>query len=357
MKVAIVHDYLREYGGAERVLEVLHSMYPEAPVYTSYYFSENMPDSFKSWDIRPSSMQNWWGIRSKYLWYTYSVPWMLEQFDLREYDLIISSSSFAAKGVLTHPGQVHVDYCHTPTRFIWGLNRTSNRKLIHSLLAPIDVFLRQWDFAAAQRVDHFVANSYTVKDRIKRFYKKDSIVIYPPIDLPYESEISTEPGEYFLVVSRLERLKNIDLVIQAFNSTGLLLRIAGTGSEEMNLKSIARNNIEFLGYVDDTMRKQLYKNCIALVVAAENEDFGMTVPEVQSLGRPVIALRSGGYSEAVIEGRTGVFFERPTESDLVDAIGKFQAMHFDSTLIRDHAIQFSKETFVHLFTEFIGKVS
>ncbi|MDQ3098720.1 MAG: glycosyltransferase [bacterium] len=355
MKVALVHDYLREYGGGERVLEVLHSMYPEAPVYTAYYFADSMPESFKSWDIRTSLMQKWWGIKNKYLWYTYSVPWMLEQFDLRGYDLIISSSSFAAKGVLTHPGQVHVDYCHTPTRFVWGINRTSNRKFIHALLGPVDTFLRQWDFAAAQRVDYFIANSKTVQERITRFYKRDSIVIYPPVELP-NSSAESAAGSCYLMIGRLERLKNVDVIIRAFNRLGLPLRIAGTGSEELSLKAIANKNIEFCGYVSDAYRKDLYRNCLALVVAAENEDFGMTLPEVQSFGRPVIALRSGGYVESIVEDKTGIFFDKLGEEQVIEAVERFQKSVFDPAIIREHARIFSKDEFVLKFSRFIETV-
>ncbi len=356
MRVALVHDYLREYGGAERVLETLHEMYPDSPVYTSYYFADALPDSFKNWDIRTSVMQKWWGIRSHFLWYTYAVPWVFEQFDLREYDLIISSSSFAAKGVLTNPEQVHIDYCHTPTRFIWGINRNSHRKFVHSLLSPVDTFLRQWDFAAAQRVDYFVANSRVVQERIKRYYKRDAEVIYPPtvtntVELPV-----TSAGSYFLVVSRLERLKNVELIIRAFNALNLPLKVAGTGSQLHYLKTIAHKNIEFLGYVDDTTRAELYRECRALVVATENEDFGMTLAEVQGYGRPVIALRSGGYRETVIEDTTGVFFDSPASASIEAAVKRFQGMSFDSKEIIKNSVRFSTATFKRVFNEFAEMV-
>lgn len=356
MKVALVHDYLREYGGAERVLEVLHSMYPDAPVYTAYYFADVMPESFKEWNIVTSSMQKWWGIRKRFLWYTYLVPLQIEQFDLRGYDLIISSSSFAAKGVLTNPGQKHVDYCHTPTRFVWKLNRTSNRWLIHTLLSPFDNLLRQWDFAAAQRVDYFIANSEVVKDRIKRFYKRDSEVIYPPIYMSELVDVSNKPGQYYLVVSRLERLKNIELIVSAFNELGLPLRIAGTGSQEIFLQSFAKKNIEFLGYVDDVKKRELYRDCKALIVSTENEDFGMTVPEVQSFGRPVIALRSGGYVESIVENKTGIFFNKADVSSLVSAVAEFENHSFDSEYIRKHSEKFSVKLFTEKMYSVIEKV-
>ncbi len=357
MRIALVHDYLREYGGGERVLEALHEMFPDAPVYTSYYFAETMPENFKKWDIRTSSMQGWWNIRKRFLWYTYAVPWVFEQFDFKEFDLLISSSSFAAKGILTNPGQIHIDYCHTPTRFIWGLNRTSNRKFIHSLLAPVDTFLRQWDFAAAQRVDYFIANSKVVQQRIKLFYKRDSEVIYPPVVAPTNIPGQGSTEKFFLVVSRLERLKNVEVIIRAFNTLGLPLKVVGTGSQKEYLSSIVGSNVEMLGYVDDEARNKLYASCRALVVATENEDFGMTIPEVQSFGRPVIALRSGGYVESIVEHKTGVFFDHPIETSIQDAVENFQKQSFNAEAIRAHSQQFSKAVFMQKMKDFIERVS
>lgn len=353
MKVALVHDYLREYGGAERVLEALHEMFPQAPVYTSYYLKEKMPELFKNWDIRSSKVQSWWGINNHFLLYTYFIPWAFEQFDLKEYDLIISSSSYAAKGVISHPGQIHIDYCHTPTRFLWGINRNSNRKFVHSLLALVDNFFRQWDFAAAQRVDYFIANSKGVQTRIKKFYQRDSEVIYPFAPAPGEKLRKND--NYFLIVSRLEKLKNNEFIIKAFNQLGLPLKVLGTGSQADYLKSIAKSNIEFLGYQEDALKVELYAGCKALIVATENEDFGMTVPEVYAQGRPVIALRSGGYLESVIENETGIFFDDLTVEAIVEVVKGFENIKFDSEVIRRHSQAYSKDVFIEKMNAFIEK--
>ncbi len=368
MKVALVHDYLREYGGAERVLEVLHEMYPDAPVYTSYYFPEKMPAQFKSWNIIPGVIEKWWGARLLQKPYTYLVGMSFEQFDLRGFDLVISSSANFAKGVITHPGQIHINYCHTPTRFLWGLNTQTKRGgLLSLLLGPLDSYLRQWDYAAAQRVDYFIANSLTTKKRIKRFYARDSVVMFPPTVSSSKESVSESdihlvcrkyliPENYFLVVSRLFRVKNIDVIVNAFNELGLPLVIVGSGKEEKKLKKLAKQNIIFTGFVSDEELSGLYAGARAFVAAAEDEDFGMTVVESQSHGVPVIALRRGGYTESVVEDKTGVFFDEVSAVFLGDAVKKFQELSFDKEFIKKHSLKFSKEAFVEQFTHFCSQL-
>jgi glycosyltransferase involved in cell wall biosynthesis len=358
MKVALVHDYLREYGGGERVLEALHAVYPDAPLYTSLYFPDRVPDSFKSWDIRTSPMQQWIGIKNYYLWYTYLVPWAFEQFDFSGYDVIISSSSFAAKGVITGHQQIHIDYCHTPTRFLWGLNRTTRHggtvKLITNVL---NSYLRQWDYAAAQRVDFFVANSNTVANRIKRFYTRSATVIYPPVSFPARIPDTVPfslPSGYFLVVSRLERMKNIELLIQAFNELKLPLVIAGTGTYEAYLKSVAGDTIQFLGYVHDEEKAYLFTHALAFVASALDEDFGMTVPEAASYGTPVIAYKDGGYVETVKDAVTGVFFDTPDVAGVSTALQKFESLTFNRSAIQEFASQFSEKNFSERITSFVA---
>jgi glycosyltransferase involved in cell wall biosynthesis len=356
MKVALIHDYLREYGGAERVLEAIHELFPDADVYTSYYFPEKMPESMKSWKIFTSPLRNLPFLKSHFMWYTYLVPWSFEQFDLRKYDLVISSSSFAAKGVLTYPGQVHVCYCHTPTRFLWGINGKSNRrKLIRPILDFINTFLRKWDFAAAQRVDYFIANSEVVKKRIKEFYNKDSVVINPFSVLP-EATIKGS-SEYYLTLSRLEHLKKVDVIIEAFNQLNLPLKVGGTGVLEDSLKKRVAPNVEMLGFVPEDELADLYKNAKAFVVCGEDEDFGMTVTEALTFGVPVIALRRGGYMETVVENESGVFFEQATVEDLIAAVRKFEGKNFDHDKIQECSKRFSRESFKVKFKEFVDSVS
>jgi glycosyltransferase involved in cell wall biosynthesis len=364
MKVALVHDYFREYGGAERVVEVLHEMFPEAPVYTSYYFPDKMPDTFKSWNIRTTGMQRWWGIKNHYLYYTYLVPWAFEQINLSSYDLVISSSAFAAKGVITHPDQIHINYCHTPTRFLWGLNRsTKHNGIMKRITGILNGYLKQWDYAAAQRVDHFIANSRTVQARINKFYGRDSEVIYPPIALArhYDGGACSRdlglPSSYYLMVSRMERLKNVDVVIKAFTALNLPLVIVGTGTQMGYMRLLAGKTISFPGFLVDQDLAYVYAHARGFIAAATDEDFGMTVPEALSFGTPVIAYKDGGYVESVTEGETGTFFESLDTAAIHNAIARFEKMEFDREHVKQSATQFSLETFHKKILDVIEDVS
>jgi len=355
MKVALVHDYLYEYGGAERVLETLHEMFPDAPVYTGYYFPETMPENFKSWNIRTSKLQKVPFLKNFKIWFVYFLPWCFEQFDLSEYDLIISSVSFAAKGVITHPNQTHICYCHTPPRFLWGLNTQMKRGwLVKKATEFLNIFFRKWDFAASQRVDHFVANSMTVQKRIKDFYQRDSEVIYPACriasDYQYSEALKTElgsdiPQNYFLVASRLYKQKHVDLIVEAFNVLNLPLVILGRGNEENYLKSIAKQNIKFVGFVSEKIFPLYCAHCRALITASENEDFGMTPPEVNGFGKPAIAHNSGGHTETVIDGLTGILFDDLTVESIIKAIRRFEESKFEAEKIRENAKRFSIDQF------------
>lgn len=354
MKVALIHDYLVEYGGAERVLEVLHEMYPDAPVYTSFYFKDKMPKNFAEWDIRSSLLQKFPLHRFLRKPLIYAMPWAFEQFDMRDYDLIISSSSYASKGIIAHVGTTHVCYCHTPPRFVWGLpTRMRRNKLMKIFLGLFDVKVKLWDFAAAQRVDQFVANSKLVSERIRKFYKRESVVVYPPIaraclrlDNQATGESTLSHEEYYLVVSRLASLKNIDLIIRSCLRQNRRLKIVGRGDAESYLKSISDASIEFVGFVDNDTLARLYTNAVGLIVAAEDEDFGMTVVEAHSYGCPVLAYQGGGYLESVTEGVNGFFFNKLDNEWLDVAIHEFEAIKFDRSVIKHSAAKYSKENFV-----------
>lgn len=347
MKVALVHDYLWEYGGAERVLEVLHEMYPEAPVYTSFFFRDKMPERFANWDIRVSFLQKIPGHRLFRKALIYLLPHAFEAFDLREYDLVISSASFAAKGIIPQPGALHICYCHTPPRFVWGLpSRIRRNRFLMIVLALPDLWLRLWDYAAAHRVTKFVANSQNVQARIRRFYGMDSKVIYPPIELQgYLPQLVEQKEEYYLVVSRLAKLKNIDLIIRSCIRQNRKLKVVGVGDQMKYLKSISTSAIEFLGYVDDEELKMLYARARGLIIAQADEDFGMTAIEAHWCGCPVLAYRGGGYTESVEEGVSGMFFDELDEDYLDAAIHQFEAMKFDMQKLRDSASKFSKVRF------------
>ncbi|MCR4305641.1 MAG: glycosyltransferase [Candidatus Daviesbacteria bacterium] len=375
MKVALAHDYLREYGGAERVLEALHEIFPDAPVYTAYYNPDSLGENgkrFKSWDIRTSWFQKFPFANKLLSPFRLFAPMMFESFDLSEYDLVISSSSAAylAKAVITKPETLHISYIHTPPRFLYGYVTSFNYKKnpITRVLGELaNHFLRIYDFEVSQRPDILVANSKNIKERIKKFYRRESVVVYPPVDISGKYQVVSSKGkkDYFLVLSRLVRGKGVDIVVEACGRLGLPLKVAGTGPELDNLKKLAVTcNLKpetFLGWVSDEERIKLLQNAKALIVAAEDEDFGITAIEAQAAGTPVIAPASGGFLETVLDGKTGSLYpvtKNPTAvgkivngvdqemvESLVEALQKFVSLEFDPETCRKNAERFSKERF------------
>ncbi len=368
MKVALVHDYLREYGGAERVLEALHEIWPDAPLYTALVDQEGMGKfwkRFSNWKIHTSSMQKFWLLRKFPSPFRFLAPWIWENFNLMDYDLVISSASwFITKGVLTRSDALHICYCHTPPRYLYGYKTQSNLANVFPISIYthfVNKFLRRYDYLAAQRPDYFIANSKEVQGRIKKFYNRDSVVIYPPISLPPLSPSSPLlplfPQPFFLYVGRLARPKNIDLIIRAFNENGKKLIVVGRGKDENYLKKIAKKNIEFKGHVTDEELENYYTNAKALIFASQDEDFGITPCEAQSFGTPVIAFRGSGVDESVIDGKTGIFFDKLTTEFLNSALQKFETMKFDKNVILNNAKRFSKERFKTEIREFVSSVS
>lgn len=360
MRIAIVHDYLKEYGGAERVVEALHEIWLEAPLYTSFVDKEGMGafwERFKNWDIRTSFAQKIPGFAKFASPLRFLIPWIWESFNFDEYDLIISSAgSYITKGIITRADGVHICYCHTPPRALWGLPTASNWKnsFFGRLLVPIMTHnLRQYDFLAAQRVDYFIANSKNTEERIKKFYKRDGQVIYPPVNLP--EKYSKKPGEYYLAVGRLSREKRMDLVIEVCKKLKLPLKIVGTGIEEDNLRRQAGFSASFLGKISDEELSEVYSGAKALIFTAEEEDFGIVPVEAMAHGRPVIAIRQGGVKETVVDGKTGIFFSELTVESLEDAIKKFEKMKFSAEDCREQAEKFSKERFKKEIRDFVGK--
>ncbi|MEW6685353.1 MAG: glycosyltransferase [Candidatus Edwardsbacteria bacterium] len=360
-KVAIVHDYLNQYGGAERVLEILHSLFPEAPVYTLLYSPEHLSKHFNDWNIRTSFMQRLPLIEKHYEKYLLLYPTAVEQFDFQGYELIISFSSSWAKGVITTPNTLHISYCTTPMRFVWDWYQppmqSSYNPLRHTALSFFLNYLRRWDVTAANRVDYFLAISETVKKRIEKYYRRKAEVIYPPVDSIFfrpNNEKSIGEGDYFLVVSRLKPYKRIDIAVEAFNRLELPLLIVGDGPEKRNLESMAKRNIKFLGRVSDGILLKYYQNCKALIFPTL-EDFGLTSLEAQACGRPVIAFKDGGALETVIEGKTGVFFYPQTKEALIETVKNFDPNKFNPVIIRQNALQFDISQFKRKIKEFIEK--
>lgn len=354
MKIAFVHDYLVKLGGAERVLELLHEMYPEAPVYTFLYDEKGTKNKFKDWNIIPSFLNKIPIINKKLQFSRALMPIAAEQFDLSNFDVVLSSCHAFGKGVITKPETIHICYCHNPTRFLWfkADEAISQMGWLSRKLAPYVLsYLRMWDMLAADRVDYYLANSENVKKRIKKFYRKDSEVLYPPVDLE-RFEISKDVKDYYLIVSRLEPHKRIDIAIAAFNDLGIKLKIIGDGTELPYLKSLASENIEFLGELSDKEVTSYISGCLAFMYPQE-EDFGITALEAQACGRPVIAYRKGGALETVIEGKTGEFFDFPTAQALAEKIKNFDHTKYDSKTIRSNAEKFSNEEFKKNIRKFI----
>ncbi|MBI2040417.1 glycosyltransferase [Candidatus Microgenomates bacterium] len=351
MKVALVHDYLREYGGAERVLEALHEIWPDAPVYVAYYNPSvlgSQGETLRSWDIRTSWLQKIPLANKLISPLRILAPMIFESFDLSEYDLIISSCNvYFAKAVITKPEALHISYIHTPPRYLYGYTTSYNYKKHWWTRVGgeiINHFLRIYDFEVSQRPDILVANSKNVQARIKKFYRRDSIIIYPPVTLPVQNDKAKK--DYFLTVGRFVRGKGVDIIIEVCGKLGLPLKIVGTGPEKENLESRIKNqalkNIEFLGLVNDEELAKLYAGAKATIVASEDEDFGIVPVESMACGTPVIAPKSGGYLETVVEGKTGILYEA---GGLVEALKRFEQKDFRQEDCKKQAEKFSKDRF------------
>jgi len=362
LKLAIVTSWLNQYGGAERVLEVVHDLYPQAPIYTSIYRPEALPESYRAWDIRPSYLNRLPLIKRKHQFFLPLYPLAFESMDLRGYDVVLSLTSAFGHGVITPPETRHVCYCLTPARFLWNyhayIEREGLGRLARWVLPAYLRDLRQWDRAAADRVDEFVAISRTVQQRIGKYYRRPSRIIYPPVDTraPVEAGPSAESASegYYLVVSRLVPYKRIDLAVQAFNQLGLPLRIIGEGRDRAALAAMAGPNVRFLGYqADDEVRHQM-AGCRALIFPGE-EDFGITPLEAMAAGRPVIAYGAGGALDTIAEGSTGLYFREPTPESLCEAVQRLEQHTFDAAVLRQHAAQFGRDRFCRELDQVLRK--
>mgnify|MGYP000927483460 CR=1 FL=1 len=355
MKIALIHDWLPFMGGAERVLTNFLELYPESPIYTTICNKNNLDSPLKEANIITSRLQkNKKEIKNHRVLFPF-MPTAIESFNLNEYDIVLSSSSSIAKGVITKPDTMHICYCHSPMRYAWEFSYEYAGKMAGSgslkskILSYFLTCIRLWDNSSADRVDYFIANSENVAKRIWKHYRRESIVIHPPVRCNLFS-ISEIDENYFLIVSRLQEYKRIDLAVEAFNELGLPLIIIGDGPERKRLESIARDNVKFLGRQPDEVVKEHYGKCRAFIFPGE-EDFGITPLEAMASGRPVIAYRKGGALETVVENKTGVFFDNQTSGDLIEAVKKFENMTFDKKEIRRHSETFDE----HIFKEKINK--
>jgi glycosyltransferase involved in cell wall biosynthesis len=357
MKVALAHDYLNQNGGAEKVLEHLHEMYPDAPIYTSMYDPKIMPAAYRTWDIRTSFMQRLPFVTTRHQSYLMVYPIAFESFDLSEYDVVISNSSAFCKGVVTGPNTLHISYCLTPMRWVWNYRAYVERErlggLARVMLPPLISYLRIWDAGASSRVDRYVAISRAVAARIKKYYRRDSEIIYPPVDTEWFPEPGP-PGDYFMTVGRLAPYQRKDLIVDAFREVNLPVKIVGDGRDRALLEARATPNVEFLGRVDEATLRDLYANCRGYLFPGE-EDFGIAPVEAQAAGKPVIAYAAGGALDTVIDGVTGVHFAQQTPRALADAVRRFDGLKFDPHRIREHAERFSSRVFRAQFASYVER--
>jgi len=357
LNIALVHEWITNVAGAERVLLQMHELFPKAPIYTAVFDAEKAKP-FSDLDIRTSFLQNLPFMKTKREALVPFAPFAFEQFDLSAYDLVISNTTVAAKGIITKPSTIHISYCHTPPRYLWepDVDQRASKGKLNWLRQSTIHKMRIWDRVAADRVDYFIANSKYVAKRIKKYYGRDATVIYPGVDVDkFTAGKLDDVKDYFLFVSRLVDYKRCDIVIEAFNKLKLPLKIIGRGPEKNKLMKMADSNIEFLGFLSDNDMKKYYREAKAFIFAAE-EDFGIVPVEAMASGRPVIAFGKGGTTESVVDGVSGMFFHEQTAESLVEAITKFDVKKYDSNIIRKHAEKFSVPRFKQELTDYIEHV-
>ncbi len=364
MKVAIIHDWLVTWGGSEQVLGQIVQLYPDSDLYALIdFFPETERDFILNKKVTTSFIQRLPFARKKYRTYLPLMPLAIEQFDLSEYDLIISNSHAVAKGVLTNSSQIHISYCYTPMRYAWDLQNqylkeTKLNKGIKGLITKAILhYIRIWDLSTANRVNHFITLSHYIARRIKKIYGRDSTVIYPPVDTE-KYHIGNIKEDFYLAASRMVPYKRIDLIVEAFSMMPeKRLIVIGDGPEFENIKRKAKKNVELLGYQKDNILKEYLQKAKAFVFAAE-EDFGILPVEAQACGTPVIAFGRGGVLETVVENKTGIFFKEQTAKSLIEAINIFEKKQdmFKPDEIRKNAVRFSIDRFRMEFREFIEKV-
>lgn len=350
--VAIVSDGLANSGGAggaERVLEVFHELFSKAPVFTTVYNPKRMPAHYRDWDIRPSFVQRLPFASTRYNLYLALMPMAVEAFDLSQYQLVLSSNFSVAKGIVPHPEALHICYCHTPVRYAWEFYHVYRERerfpWWQRIPMPLLIhYLKLWDVASADRVDHFIANSQHTARRIAKRYRRQATIIYPPVDTEFFASSHGKREDFFLAVSRMVSYKRLDVAIQAFNELGLPLLVIGDGTERSSLEAMARSNITFLGRVSDEELRDYYTRCRALVFTSE-EDCGIVPIEAQATGAPVIAYGAGGATETVEGGITGLFFHPQTAEALAHAVQNFDPTWYDPARIREHARRYDTAVF------------
>jgi len=376
MKIAIVHDWLTGMRGGEKCLEVLCKLYPSADLFTLLHIPGSVSQSIESHSIHTSFIQNLPFVKSKYRYYLPLMPFAIESFDLRKYDIILSSSHCVAKSVKSGPESLHICYCHTPMRYIWDqfdqyFGRVKSGFIPWAIMKLLRPWLQQWDSKTSCRVDDYIANSRHVQKRIKKYYLREATIIHPPVDTKRFKPRGEKKKDCFLIVSAFAPYKRVDLAVEAFNKLGYPFVVVGEGQDAGLLRRMALSNIRFEGWLDDMSIGDHYAGCRAFVFCGE-EDFGISLLEAQAMGRPVIALGRGGALETVIPDRktwkpdteipenktinpTGVFFYEQTSEDLIRAIQHFESVEsqFDAEKIQEHAAQFDVAIYADRIKKFI----
>jgi glycosyltransferase involved in cell wall biosynthesis len=354
MKVALIHDWLTGMRGGERCLEVFCELFPQAHLYTLLHIPGSVSALIEKMPIKTSFIQNLPFAKKRYRKYLPLFPMAIERFNLKEYDLILSCSHCVAKGIIPPPDAPHISYMLTPMRYAWDMYGEYFGAGRNRLILLFIHYLRMWDVTSSQRVDNFLCISRHVRNRIMKYYRRDSEVIHPPVEIS-RFRPGNKKEDFFLIVSFLVPYKKINLAIEAFNRLGYPLRIIGTGPEEKRLRAIAKANIEFMGWQSDEVVAKNYSACRALIFPGE-EDFGIVPVEAMGCGRPVIAYGRGGILETVIgyeqrrrggKGATGLFFHEQSVGSLIDAVEWFNRVEreFDPSAIRRHALQWDREIF------------
>jgi len=357
MRLALVHDWLNQRGGAEDVLETLAAMFPGAPIFTSIYWPEKMPPHYRQWPVRVSFMDGLPGIHRHHQPYLPLYPIAFEHFDLSGYDLILSNKSGFCHGVRKPRGALHICYCLTPTRYVWGFDDYAAREGLRpaqlQILRPVVNLLQRWDKAAAQRVDHFIAISSEIQRRIARFYGRESTLLYPPVALD-RFVPRADVGDYFLSLGRLIPYKRVDLAVRACAALNLPLRVGGDGRDRERLRRMAGPAVQFLGRVPEADLPELMARCRAFIFPGL-EDFGIAPVQALAAGRPVIAFAGGGALDIVQDGVNGVLFHEPTVEALAAALERFSRLRFDPEVIRRSAEKFDAAVFEKKLRAFIAE--
>ncbi|MFH2085385.1 MAG: glycosyltransferase [bacterium] len=354
MRVCLVYDRLNKIGGAEQVLSAFHELFPSAPWYTSFWDPASAPFS-RTWQVHSFSY-----LHKHHEWFPWLMPFIFESYDFRAYDLVISVGSAESKGIITRPGTIHLHYCLTPTRYLYSHAKEYLSNPIYLFVASI---LRKWDQVASTRPDEMIAISTHVKNRIQKYYHRDSIVIFPPVDITRFCRVPSEarrakwdlPPSYFLVVSRLVPYKKIDVLVKAANLSRKNLVIIGEGSELAHLRRLAGPTITFLGHINDQDLSGYYQSCTAYL-QANIEDFGISMVEAQAAGKPVIAYGRGGAVDIVIPGKTGILLSENTVSAFAKTMGEFDTMSYVSAVCRENAIRFDISIWQQQIRERINKL-